>query len=852
LALSLLLVTLAPTSTAHASSPPALPVLDSSHTAPSPAAATLPSGFHESVALIGLTEPTAVRFASDGRVFVAEKSGIVKVFNNLTTPMPTVFADLRTNVHNFWDRGLLGLALAPNFPVQPWVYVLYTYDAAIGGTAPRWGTPGGTSDPCPTPPGPTTNGCVVSGRLSRLQATGNVATGPEQVLIEDWCQQYPSHSIGDLRFGPDGLLYVSGGEGASFSYSDYGQVGNPCGDPPGGTMAPPTAEGGSLRSQDLQTPSDPTTLDGAILRVDPTTGAPAAGNPGVGDANAQRIVGEGLRNPFRFTIRPGTGELWIGDVGANDWEEIDILQNPVTAPVKNFGWPCYEGAGRNAGFDSAGLDICKNLYLQGPGAVVAPFYTYPHSQTILPGESCPAGSSSITGLAFYTGGGYPLEYNGALFFADYSRNCIWAMLPGANGLPDPANKRTFVASASGPVDLEIGPAGDLFYVDFNGGTVRRITFEGPPPPPPPGGGVPVNAFRGQYYDNMDLTNLKVNRTDAKIDFDWGLGSPDPAIEPDTFSVRWTGNWDFSVTGRYRFTMTADDGMRVWADNALVLDAWIFQPATTYAVDVDLAAGRHLILVEYFDAYQEAVARVSWALGTNTPPTATIATPVPGTTWRVGDTIAFSGSATDAEDGPLPASALSWHLILHHCNPDDPTSCHTHSLQTFTGVANGSFAAPDHEYPSYLELQLTAKDSGGLTDVKSVLLYPQTSTLSFATTPNSVGLKLVVSGTARVAPFNVTAIVGSMISISAPSPQTVGLATYIWMSWSDGGAQTHNIVAGDTPATYTATFLPLTPAPLRSGAGVLSVIGPMSMFIVGQRESSRSSRLRAREARGDQD
>jgi len=806
----------------------------------------LPSGFRDSIVLSGLTEPTAVRFSPDGRVFVAEKSGILKVFDNLTDTSPTVFVDLRTNVHNFWDRGLLGIALAPNFPVTPWVYVLYTYDAAIGGTAPRWGSPGATSDPCPTPPGPTTNGCVVSGRLSRLQAAGNVATGPEQVLIEDWCQQYPSHSVGDLHFGPDGMLYVSGGEGASFSYSDYGQVGNPCGDPPGGTMAPPTAEGGSLRSQDLQTPADPTTLDGAILRVDPTTGAPATGNPGAGDTNAQRIVAEGLRNPFRFTVRPGTGELWIGDVGANDWEEIDVLQSPAAAPVKNFGWPCYEGVGRNAGFDSAGLNICENLYLQGPGAVVAPYYTYPHGQTILPGESCPAGSSAITGLAFYTGGAYPLEYNGALFFSDYSRNCIWAMLPGANGLPDPANRRTFDAPAAGPVDLEIGPGGDVFYVDFNGGTVRRIVFDGPPPPPPTGE-VPVNAYRGEYFDNADLTNLKMNRTDAAINFDWGLGSRDPSIEPDTFSVRWAGNWDFTG-GRYRFNMTADDGMRVWADNSIVLDAWILQPATTYVVDVDLAAGRHLIRVEYFDNTQDAVAKVSWTAGTNTPPTATITTPVAGTTWKVGDTISFSGSGTDTEDGPLPASALSWHVILHHCSPIDPTSCHTHSLQTFPGTANGSFVAPDHEYPSYLEFQLTAKDSGGLTDVKSVLLYPQTVVLTFDTSPTGVGLKLVVSGTATVAPFNRTVIVGGTISISAPSPQTVGLAVYVWMSWSDGGAQTHNIVAGSAPTRYTATYLATPPLGFQPVGGLFLISSLACIVGVGGREKRAGSSRRGGRSR----
>ena len=105
------------------------------------------------------------------------------------------------------------------------------------------------------------------GRLSRLTANGDVMTGPEQVLINDWCQQFPSHSQGDLRFGPDGMLYGTSGDGSSFTTVDYGQFGggtgsptqkNPCGDPPagvGGTMTPPTAEGGALRSQDLRTPA---------------------------------------------------------------------------------------------------------------------------------------------------------------------------------------------------------------------------------------------------------------------------------------------------------------------------------------------------------------------------------------------------------------------------------------------------------------------------------------------------------------------------------------------------------------------------------------------------------------------
>ena len=182
-------------------------------------------------------------------------------------------------------------------------------------------------------------------------------TGTEQVLINDWCQQFPSHSIGTLLFGRDGYLYVTGGDGASFNNVDYGQYGNtyagdqanPCGDPPGavGTaLSPPGAEGGALRSQSVRRTDGPATLDGAVLRIDPATGAGVPGNPFFAspDANARRIVAYGLRNPFRITQRPGTDELWIGDVGWNTWEEINRVVAPASATASNFGWPCYEGA----------------------------------------------------------------------------------------------------------------------------------------------------------------------------------------------------------------------------------------------------------------------------------------------------------------------------------------------------------------------------------------------------------------------------------------------------------------------------------------------------------------------------
>src|SRR5262249_10497455 len=340
-----------------------------------PGPESIATGFQDNVVFSGLTQPTVIRWAPDGRIFIAQAGGKIVEYDSLTDPTPTTVIDISNQVDRYWDRGLLGMAIDPNFPASPYIYILYTYDAPIGGTAPVW------NDACPTPPGPTTDGCVVSGRLSRLtlNPSTNVATN-EQVLINEWCQQFPSHSIGDLVFGQDGMLYVTGGEGASFNNVDYGQYGgsagsptlaNPCGDPPGGAgnpRVPPTAAGGSLRSQSVRRAAgEPVLLNGAILRLDPTTGAAAPGNPlsASSDPNARRIVGYGFRNPFRFTMRPGTNDVWIGDVGWNNWEEIDHIPNPTAGPPPNFGWPCYEGTGPQPGYQSANLNLCNSLYNGG-------------------------------------------------------------------------------------------------------------------------------------------------------------------------------------------------------------------------------------------------------------------------------------------------------------------------------------------------------------------------------------------------------------------------------------------------------------------------------------------------------
>jgi glucose/arabinose dehydrogenase len=745
-------------------------------TAPtSPAAvAAVPAGFVDNLVFGGLNLPTAIAFAPGGKVFVGEKSGIVKVFDSTSDPTATQVVDLRPAVHNFWDRGLLGLAVDPGFGTadRNFIYVLYTHDHNPEGSPASWG------DGCPTPPGPTTDGCTVTGNLSRIPvdpATG-VAAGAEQPLIaDDWCQQYPSHSIGHLAFGPDGNLYVTGGDGASFTNTDWGQFGggagsptpaNPCGDPPspvGTPLSPPSAEGGALRSQSpRRVAGHPILLDGAVLRVDPATGNGVAGNPMYNpqnpSSNASRIIGHGLRNPFRFTFRPGTSELWVGDVGWNTWEEVNRMTTPTPANPVNFGWPCYEGAGRLSSYDSANLTICENLYTDTTRPATGPYYNYSHSAAVVAGDGCPLNQGSvISAISFYPGGSYPGTYNGALFFGDHSRNCIWAMLPGGNGLPNASNLRAFVVDPnSHPVDLATDPAtGDLFYANFEGGQIRRIQYVAANNPPR--AVATANPTSGPAPLTVQFT---------------GSGSSDPDGDPITYS------WDLNGDGTYGDSTAAN-------------------PSFTYPT-----AGTFQARLRVTDSHgsSSVSAPVTITVGAgNTAPTPVIDTPTASLTWAVGDTISYSGHATDAQDGTLPASALSWQVILHHCT----TGCHTHTVQSFPGVAAGAFNAPDHDHPSYLELQLTATDSGGLTATTSVTLQPRTANLTFRSSPTR--LRLTAGPRTARAPFTITAIVNGQVAVNAISPQRYWGRSYRFVSWSDGGAQQHNITVPSTNATYTATY-----------------------------------------------
>jgi glucose/arabinose dehydrogenase len=750
----------------------------------------LPSGFQDSVVFPNLEQPTNFRFAPDGRVFIAEKTGKILVFENLADTTPEVFADLRTDVYDSGDRGLLGLALDPDFDSgRPYVYALYTFDHILDdpNPAPKWGKKNTTGDPCPDLNGG--DACLVSGRLVRLKAVGDHAEEAageplQQVLAEGWCQQFSSHSIGDLRFGPEGALYASGGDGASFTSADYGQFGdepNPCGDPPepaGTALSPPDAEGGSLRAQ------NPQVLNGKIIRVNPDTGKGWPGNPlagseagtGVAAENEARLVAMGFRNPFRFTFDSQTGELYTDNVGSSEIEELDRFAAPTS--LFNSGWPCYEGPERQFQFRDLGLDVCDALYEaedDGGEPTASPFFYYSHGQSVVPDDECPTEyGSALGGLAFYAGANFPAEYQGALFFSDAVRGCVWVMFPGEDGKPDPDTTVRFMREGLvyPAVDIEEGPEGNLFYANLSSeepggeGAIHRITYSPGAPTakltatPPYGTSLPLEVT----FDASESSE----QTDQALSFDWDLN----------------GDGSFETPGGETRTLT-------------------FTQAELEAAEDDEESLNKVVAVRIEDPDgNTSVARVTVYPG-DSPPQVTIDSPLASTKWAVGDKIELHGSAIDSK-GQAMTEPLSyyWTTRLLHC-PTGPTTCHAHPLQTFAGVRDGEFLAPEHDYPSYIEITLRVADERGLTASKTIKLEPKAVNLTIASSPP--GIELTAGLAQGTSPLPVTAVEGSHVLIAAPETTEIGGKTYTWQGWSDSGERIHTIVAKASTTTYTATY-----------------------------------------------
>ena len=795
---------------------------------PSAQAVTLPNGFQAVTVFDGLDAPTAVRFTGGATdpVFVAEKRGIVKAYDSVSDATPTTVVDLRTEVYNRDDRGLLGMTVDPAWPTRPYLYLLYTRDAAIGGAVPRWGG-GGDFDPCLL----TNGSCSVSGRLVRLtldpQTLAETQSGDRVVLVDDWCAQFNSHTIGDLRFGPgpNPQLYASGGDGASYDDIDFGQfgaapgfggTGNVCGDPPGGTadLTAPTAEGGALRSQDLLTTGDPTGLSGSIIRIDPDTGAASSGNPlaasPTADANAKRIVAEGLRNPFRFTVRPGTNELWIGDVGWNKWEELNRVVDPGGS-VDNFGWPCYEGdptgSAKQGGYAGLGLNLCDGLYAAGASAVVAPYWSTDHR-----GRSSRACSvsedplvsfqgSANSGVAFQgAGGAYPGSYApGGLFLANYARGCVWFLPPGNTGLPDPSAVSTFAdfeigAGEAGPIAVERGPGGDLFWVDIVGGRIVRADYSPDRPV--------AKAVADKVYGPLPLT----------VNFDASTSS-DP--QGDALSYA----WDLDGNGSYE----TDTGSTPTVQETYTTGGTVY-PRVRVSETGDAASFSESapIRVDPGNTPPHDVAMTVLAHDNATGDRELTA----GDEWYAGQSLKVEGVATDTEDGGSPdVEGWSWAVVVRHCVGQ---TCHSHTVAEEPGKKDFFLNAPDHDAPSYVQLRLTVRDAGGLETTITKDLLPATRSMELRSVPS--GRTISLGSEAAPAPWSTELIRGGERTITAAAQEVAGGRTYVFDRWADSAiAPRSRTVTSWADHAYTAWYRssPAVAAPEVSGSAAVGEVLTMT-------------------------
>lgn len=417
---------------------------------------------------VGFNNPTAIAFTPDGRLLVAEKRGVVRVVQN-GVKLARAMWNAEPEVLNNGDRGLLGIAVDPDYALNHYVYLSYVVDPDSDGVDDN----------------DDAFGRVVRYRTSA--ADSNVIDmATRQVLIgSTWSDGFvsggSSHSVGALRWGQDKSLLISWGDGSQYAYVDVG------GNDPGlflSGRADSSQDIGAFRAQYLGS------LNGKVLRVDRATGNGYPSNPFYdGDSHSlrSRVWVYGCRNPFRFCVRPGTGAadpaagnpgaLFIGDVGWNQFDELNVSPRGG----ENFGWPCREGVQNSAyaNWTPAHHGCASMGTPENPMLATAPTFI---QNLANPGQSTPSGLDGrcIIGGLFYTGHGYPGAYRQRFFFGDFVGQWIKTASFDANGaLVDLSD---FATNADAPIDFAMDPvSGDIHYVSINTGIVYRVRYTGAVP-----------------------------------------------------------------------------------------------------------------------------------------------------------------------------------------------------------------------------------------------------------------------------------------------------------------------------------------------------------------------------------
>jgi glucose/arabinose dehydrogenase len=492
---------------------------------------------------------------------------------------------------------------------------------------------------------------------------------------------------------------------------------------------------------------DQNILLGKILRITPSGGIPA-GNPFQGTGTARCNLtgrtdpGTKCRETYAWGLR----------------NPFRIAHDPNAAGTRFFINDVGQSTWEEIDLGKAGADYGWNVR-EGPCArgsrtdcgpppagMTNPIYAYDHN----------TGCTAVIGGAFVPNGAWPAAFDDSYLYGDFVCGKIVRLTPAAGGGFTATDFVTGLGTNS-ITTLKFGPYGSTqaaYYLNYlNGGEVRRIAYVG----------------AANRSPTASMTAIPTSGpAPLQVSFD-GRASSDP----DGDALRYS--WNFG------------DGSPK-ASGATT--------SHTYAVGTFTAS---LTVKDGNGGSDTATTRIDSG---NTAPTPTISSPAKAKTFAVGETITLRGSATDAQDGQLPNSALTWEVVKHH-------DTHIHPFLPPTTGNNIPIVGPDPEDfaatdTTYLEIRLTATDSKGLTSTVTRNLYPTKVPITFATDPS--GLQLSVNGTTLVGPTTVTSWDGYVLNVGAASQVDAHGASWIFSGWSDGGAATHAIDTTSSPATYTATFV----------------------------------------------
>jgi glucose/arabinose dehydrogenase len=518
-----------------------------------------------------------------------------------------------------------------------------------------------------------------------------------------------------------------------------------------------TRPGGSGCAGENDASRDRNVLNGKVLRITTSGGIPAD-NPFTGPGTArcrtgpaaegltcQEAFAVGLRNPFRFAFDPNaTGTSFrVNDVGQSVWEEID-----QGAKGADYGWNGREGHCQHTNVETS----CGTAT---PAGLTDPVYDYPHSLTV-GGLPC----SSITGGAYVPNGVWPVAYTGAYLFSDYVCGTIFALSPG--------KVRTTLVSGLGSSSAvamtfaKDGATQSLYYTSYaGGGEVRKLTATGTANRAPVAR-LTASATSGAVPLTVKLDGSASTDADGNpLSYTWafGDGSANQTTSTPTLSH------SYSRAGRFTASLTVRDSTGASSSASVVL-----HPG-------------------------------------DTAPVLTITSPTAGQRFSVGGSYALTGTATDAEDGALPASALRWTVVRHH-----GTHTHPHlgpvagNKVPLTGPAPEDLDAAAN---SYLEILLSATDAAGVTSTVRRNFDPARVPVTFATSPT--GRRATVNGQNVTGPTTVTSWQGYPLQIAVPR-QSVAGRPYGFVGWSDGGAAAHLYRTPAVASTLTATLAPAPSVP----------------------------------------